>query len=200
MSLSNFVWAMDQKTPSPVAKLVLLYVTDGMGDDTRHAFQTLNIETFCCCDYDAVAAALAELDAAGLLHVWPSNEVFTDVALPWHRHEYREPSPVYRVNADRRRQLWDKQDGRCWYCGEGVSCDHLLEERPNGSREDPEGRVMPQIDHQHPRSRGGRSSADNLVLACVRCNQEKKAKTPDEYRLYLQARRGSAVIFFGEQS
>jgi len=58
---------------------------------------------------------------------------------------------------------------RCQYCGErGTAFDLTL-------------------DHIHPRSRGGRSEAENLCAACIRCNQRKGDRTPDEARMPLLA-------------
>lgn len=42
----------------------------------------------------------------------------------------------------------------------------------------------PQCDHVFPFSRGGRSTMDNLVTACPRCNMSKHAKTPEEWRQF----------------
>jgi 5-methylcytosine-specific restriction endonuclease McrA len=44
------------------------------------------------------------------------------------------------------------------------------------------------IDHIVPKSRGGQDSWDNLVAACVRCNNKKGNRTPDEAGLKLQSR------------
>jgi len=38
------------------------------------------------------------------------------------------------------------------------------------------------MDHVIPRSRGGRTTQSNLVPACARCNYEKGAQTPEEWR------------------
>jgi hypothetical protein len=42
--------------------------------------------------------------------------------------------------------------------------------------------VSVEVDHIVPVSRGGLSEPDNLAPACYRCNQEKSAKTPAEWR------------------
>ena len=47
------------------------------------------------------------------------------------------------------------------------------------------------IDHVIPRSRGGRDSWENLVLACVACNMKKRDLTPDEARMPLLRRPGA---------
>jgi len=52
--------------------------------------------------------------------------------------------------------LW-AADPHCWYCG----CELALAETT--------------ADHLVPRRRGGATAADNLVIACERCNQSKGA-------------------------
>ena len=51
------------------------------------------------------------------------------------------------------------------------------------------GRVLPAseltLDHVMPRSRGGRSSWENLVACCYRCNNRKGDRTPEEAGLRL---------------
>ena len=42
------------------------------------------------------------------------------------------------------------------------------------------------IDHVLPRSRGGRSSWENCVLACLACNQRKANRSPAESRMTLR--------------
>lgn len=67
----------------------------------------------------------------------------------------RDESHVRRV----RRRLGD----RCLYCGS---------ELHGGGHED----------HMTPVARGGSNGAENITLACSKCNAEKHAKTADEYR------------------
>ena len=54
------------------------------------------------------------------------------------------------------------------------------------------GRVFPSseltLDHVVPRSRGGRSSWENLVACCYRCNNSKGDRTPEEAGLKLARR------------
>lgn len=40
------------------------------------------------------------------------------------------------------------------------------------------------VDHIIPKSRGGSSESYNLVWACKRCNNEKGALTPEEYKTW----------------
>ena len=41
------------------------------------------------------------------------------------------------------------------------------------------------LDHVHPRSRGGKDTWENLVAACVTCNNKKGDRTPEECRFTL---------------
>lgn len=61
-----------------------------------------------------------------------------------------------------RRNVFARDDHRCQYCGRKFSRQELT------------------IDHVLPRSRGGRDTWENLVLACVKCNVRKGSRTPDE--------------------
>lgn len=57
------------------------------------------------------------------------------------------------------------------------------------------------IDHVVPRSRGGRDTWENLVACCVRCNNLKGDRTPEEKGWRMQARphapRGPAWVVRG---
>lgn len=73
-----------------------------------------------------------------------------------------------------------RRDGmRCFYCGiEGKrahpGCEHRIIEKERitycGCS------AIMHFDHVIPESRGGKTIADNLVLACIRCNLTKGAK------------------------
>jgi len=41
------------------------------------------------------------------------------------------------------------------------------------------------IDHVHPKSRGGRATWENLVLSCIPCNNRKMDRTPSEANMNL---------------
>jgi 5-methylcytosine-specific restriction endonuclease McrA len=49
-----------------------------------------------------------------------------------------------------------KYDNTCFYCGKKIL-----------------GELRPTRDHVHPKSKGGDNEADNLVLACNKCNSRK---------------------------
>lgn len=59
-----------------------------------------------------------------------------------------------------RRNVFARDSNRCQYCGRRFPTSELS------------------LDHVLPRSLGGRSSWDNLVCACTRCNARKGGRTP----------------------
>jgi len=92
------------------------------------------------------------------------------------RYAYAMPSVLRFVHALKwrargvrfsRQNVYLRDGGRCQYCR----------------------RVVPRhaatYDHVMPRSRGGRTSWDNIVIACLRCNQAKGNRTPEEARMRL---------------
>ncbi len=71
-----------------------------------------------------------------------------------------------------RRNVYRRDAFRCQYCGKRPRSEHLT------------------IDHVIPRSRGGRSSWDNCVTACLDCNAKKADRTAREAGLRLRATPG----------
>jgi 5-methylcytosine-specific restriction endonuclease McrA len=69
-----------------------------------------------------------------------------------------------------RRNLYKRDRNTCQYCGA----------RP--------GTAELSIDHVLPRARGGRTTWENCVLACVRCNRRKGCRKPEEVGLALRKR------------
>lgn len=61
-----------------------------------------------------------------------------------------------------RRNIYLRDSHQCQYCGATPPRDELT------------------IDHVTPRSRGGRTTWDNVVLACISCNTRKSNRLPDE--------------------
>lgn len=79
-------------------------------------------------------------------------------------HKY--VSLPYRSGVVLSRQNIFKRDGHtCQYCG---STKDLT------------------LDHVMPRSRGGKSTWDNLITACKTCNNRKGDNTPDEVQMRLR--------------
>ena len=101
------------------------------------------------------------------------------VALDWPsviRLKVYVPFPYRKVMLSRKNIL--RRDGfRCQYCGTrgALTVDHVL-----------------------PKSRGGRDRWENLVAACVPCNNRKGNRTPEEAKMPLPRKpfRPSHVMFF----
>jgi 5-methylcytosine-specific restriction endonuclease McrA len=66
-----------------------------------------------------------------------------------------------------RRNLFLRDEFTCQYCGRKCNSDHLS------------------VDHVQPRSRGGSTSWENCVLACVGCNARKGDRTLKEVGFHL---------------
>ena len=75
--------------------------------------------------------------------------------------------PRHAVNFSRR-NLYRRDSFACQYCGAKPGQQELS------------------IDHVIPRSRGGTSTWENCVLACMRCNRKKGSKLPHEAGLVLR--------------
>lgn len=66
-----------------------------------------------------------------------------------------------------RRNIFERDRNRCQYCGKHFAKADLT------------------MDHVIPRSKGGRDTWENLVLACVRCNVRKGNRTPHQAGMLL---------------
>ena len=75
-----------------------------------------------------------------------------------------------------RKNVLRRDRHRCQYCG---SRDRLT------------------IDHIFPKSRGGKDTWENLVAACIPCNNRKGSRTPDEAKMKLSRKpfRPSYVMY-----
>ena len=79
--------------------------------------------------------------------------------------------------ATQRNRILARDRYRCQYCGKKGSAFDLT------------------MDHVLPRSRGGRTVADNLVTACQICNNRKGDRTPEEARMPLLM--NPAALYYG---
>lgn len=83
----------------------------------------------------------------------------------------RKAARVFRKGVKfNRRNLYLRDKGRCAYCGSHAAMSDFT------------------FDHVLPRSRGGRTTWDNIVVACLPCNQWKGDRTPQEARMHLRYR------------
>jgi 5-methylcytosine-specific restriction endonuclease McrA len=76
----------------------------------------------------------------------------------------RVPKQRVRLN---RRNIFARDANRCQYCGKRFPTSELS------------------LDHVLPTCRGGETSWENLVCACVRCNVRKGGRTPQEAGMKL---------------
>lgn len=79
----------------------------------------------------------------------------------------RLPSRSLRLN---RNTIFARDEHRCQYCGERFGSSELS------------------LDHVIPRSRGGGTTWENVVCACVACNVRKGGRTPQEAHMKLFSR------------
>jgi 5-methylcytosine-specific restriction endonuclease McrA len=79
----------------------------------------------------------------------------------------RFPRNVVKFN---RRNIFLRDENRCQYCGKKFSTHQLS------------------LDHVVPRSRGGQTTWENIVCACLECNVRKGGRTPAEASMRLYQR------------
>lgn len=72
-----------------------------------------------------------------------------------------------RELAFNRRNVYRRDNFQCQYCGARPGLKQLS------------------IDHVHPVSKGGATSWDNCVVACVKCNTRKGNRTPEQANMPL---------------
>ena len=115
---------------------------------------------------EALAQARRVLKAAAQL-TSANDDSFTQGAL-WAEHELPEPVPgaaaTPKAVPRRRRQVFDKSEGKCFYCGTALRLDGKWH-----------------VEHQMPRALMGPDELPNLVAACVPCNLAKSDRTALEF-------------------
>ena len=87
---------------------------------------------------------------------------------------YRVP---YRIIEQSRKNIMRRDNYRCQYCGKKT---HTMT-----------------IDHVLPKSRGGGDTWENLVAACIKCNNKKGSRTPEEANMPLlrKPRKPNHIMF-----
>lgn len=66
-----------------------------------------------------------------------------------------------------RKNVWLRDKGKCQYCGHTVSMSEFT------------------YDHVVPLFQGGKTTWENIVVACLPCNQKKASRTPQQARMTL---------------
>jgi len=93
--------------------------------------------------------------------------------------EMKVPSVIRSLHAIRhkkrgvrfsREHVYARDNGRCQYCQRTV------------------GRGEATYDHVTPRSQGGHTRWENIVIACLMCNQKKGGRTPQQAGMLLHSK------------
>jgi 5-methylcytosine-specific restriction endonuclease McrA len=94
----------------------------------------------------------------------------------WVEEHYRLPKIILLTKYDgfrtprqnfNRRAIYDRDGNRCQYCGKKLPSSELS------------------LDHVVPKCQGGKTSWDNIVLSCVKCNSKKAGRTPEQASMKL---------------
>lgn len=83
--------------------------------------------------------------------VWPMPKILRLV-----RHVTLKLDKIYGAPGVSKRRILERDKHTCAYCGAAGANT---------------------VDHVHPRSKGGKSTWENLVAACQRCNNRKRDRT-----------------------
>src|SRR5271154_2402477 len=113
---------------------------------------------------------LAEVHSAAHSHKVPSV-----IRLLAYRHIPQQSRALSRKN------ILLRDRNTCQFCGKLFPSSELT------------------LDHVMPRSRGGRSSWENLVASCYRCNNTKGDRTPEEAGIRLARRPRPFTLYTSRQ-
>ncbi len=69
-----------------------------------------------------------------------------------------------------RKNVWLRDGGSCQYCACSVKVTDFT------------------YDHVLPVSKGGKTTWENIVVACVSCNQKKQDRTPEQAKMKLRSK------------
>lgn len=98
----------------------------------------------------------------------------------------------------RNESIWDKTNGRCWYCGVELKAITKTKEKRRGEyRQD----IQPNsfvVDHIVPRYYGGLDDESNLVPCCWKCNCSKRTFGIEKFR-FRQTLKTNGVPFFNNE-
>lgn len=174
MSTEALVWAMDQETGYPSAKLALIMMAEqSCGGGDQDLWVGTEVRLAHCCDMSEldmshamwILAELGLIQRMGMLRdkqVWRLNvggQPDLEAFLGWPTPRRTTPSPggghAAKVSNSRRRRVYERDAYRCVHCG---GTEDLT------------------IDHKHPRIRGGTNAEDNLQTLCRSCNSSKGAR------------------------
>ena len=121
-------------------------------------------------NYAHISRLLKGLEEKGCLEIGNTTQEGTLylIALPSEIPIVREKivisSPVeeeedYFTKADKRKEIFERDEWICFYCGEEVTTQNAT------------------LDHFHPQHLGGNHSKENLKTSCLTCNSIKSGKS-----------------------
>ena len=89
------------------------------------------------------------------------------------------------ISPNKRLEVWNKTGGVCWYCSSPLTIGKP-EKTGNAFIDYHEARRVFSVDHVTPQCAGGSDDINNLVPCCSGCNNEKRHRTLEEYRRYME--------------
>jgi 5-methylcytosine-specific restriction endonuclease McrA len=107
---------------------------------------------------EALALARRVLSASSIVPAWEQRALWMPTELP------AAELPRVRSVSRRRREIFDRSQGRCFYCGQALQLAGPWH-----------------IEHSIPKAMDGSDARLNLVAACVRCNLAKSDSSALEF-------------------
>ena len=102
-----------------------------------------------------------------LLYVITPLDLGRDISFECYTRQEDKPKPFSK---EERLEIWKAHGGVCVYCQSPVSVEDMA------------------VDHDLPKSRRGSNDRSNLRCSCHPCNNDKHARTGEEYRRLLAER------------
>lgn len=96
-----------------------------------------------------------------------ANQPLLEQSALWSEEELpasTSPGAITKPIPRRRRQVFDRSSGKCFYCGDALTLDGKWH-----------------IEHQMPRALLGPDELPNLVASCIPCNLAKRDRTALEF-------------------
>ena len=138
--------------------VIMLFSTYKTGEPKARIIDPVSYQTFSWEDWSRIKPLVEEefIQGANIVYKIPEVILLT-------RYE-KLPQPKIHFS---RRTLYKRDEMTCQYCGSRPGSSELT------------------IDHVLPRSKGGSTSWENCVLACIDCNSHKADRTPSEAKMKL---------------
>lgn len=103
--------------------------------------------------------------------------------------------PKTKVSRKLLRELWDRTNGKCGYCGNPMVWPKKGITHSEGYKKN----LMASTDHIIPLNKGGEHVVSNILCCCSGCNSSKANRSLEEFRGYLFHRVMKVPLFSREQ-